>query len=109
MLDARSAASGSGGADPGIKRRSVLKSLLAGSLACSAPVALAQGLVATPARTEGPFYPDELPLDQDNDLIIVCGHRARAAGEITDLAGPSRARRAPRRASWASNSGPPFA
>jgi protocatechuate 3,4-dioxygenase beta subunit len=93
MLDARSAASGAGRAQaggvdgPGTKRRTVLKSLLAGSLACSAPVALAQGLVATPAQTEGPFYPDKLPLDQDNDLIIISGHQARAAGEITDLTG----------------------
>jgi protocatechuate 3,4-dioxygenase beta subunit len=87
MLHAKLAEAGSGGDDPGIKRRTVLKTLLAGSLACSATVALAQGLVATAAQTEGPFYPDKLPLDQDNDLIIISGHQARAAGEVTDLTG----------------------
>jgi protocatechuate 3,4-dioxygenase beta subunit len=69
------------------KRRTFLKGLLAGSLACSTHAAMAQGLVVTPAQTEGPFYPDQLPLDQDNDLIIISGHRAPAAGEITELTG----------------------
>ena len=31
----------------------------------------AEALVGTPPQTEGPFYPDKLPLDQDNDLIIL--------------------------------------
>jgi hypothetical protein len=61
MLDARSAASGSGGADPGIKRRSVLKSLLAGSLACSAPVALAQGLSRLRPGPKGLFIRTSCP------------------------------------------------
>jgi protocatechuate 3,4-dioxygenase beta subunit len=29
--------------------------------------AFAEQLAATPERTEGPFYPDRLPLDTDND------------------------------------------
>jgi protocatechuate 3,4-dioxygenase beta subunit len=29
----------------------------------------AEELAGTPSRTEGPFYPDKLPLDTDNDLI----------------------------------------
>ena len=65
------------------KRRTVLNSLLLGALACSA--AWAQSLIATPAQTEGPFYPDKLPLDQDNDLLIIDGHKTPAAGEITHL------------------------
>jgi protocatechuate 3,4-dioxygenase beta subunit len=69
------------------QRRTVLHGLLLGTLACSAHAAWAQSLIATPAQTEGPFYPDRLPLDQDNDLIIVKGHRAAAAGEITELSG----------------------
>jgi protocatechuate 3,4-dioxygenase beta subunit len=60
--------------------------LLAG-LACAALPASAQSLVPTPKQTEGPFYPDRLPLDQDNDLTMVTGHHAPAAGEITDLTG----------------------
>ena len=70
-----------------MKRRNLLKSLLASSLACSADLALAHNLMATPAQTEGPFFPDKLPLDQDNDLTLIDGHQAPAAGEITDLTG----------------------
>jgi protocatechuate 3,4-dioxygenase, beta subunit len=72
---------------PHHKRRTLLQGLLAGSLACSAQRALAQALIATPAQTEGPFYPDKLPLDQDNDLVLIKGHQAAAAGEVTDLSG----------------------
>jgi protocatechuate 3,4-dioxygenase beta subunit len=61
--------------------------LLLGALACVAQPALAQTLATTPLQTEGPFYPDRLPLDQDNDLTMVVGHRAPAAGKITDLTG----------------------
>jgi len=61
--------------------------MLLGALACAAQPALAQSLVPTPRQTEGPFYPDRLPLDQDNDLTMVAGHNAPAAGEITDLTG----------------------
>ena len=28
-------------------------------------------LIQTPAQTEGPFYPDKLPLDTDNDLLVI--------------------------------------
>ena len=94
MLDPKSASSefsralplgGHNGRD--IKRRTLLKSLLASSLACSTHLALAQGLIATPAQTEGPFFPDKLPLDKDNDLVIISGHQTPAAGEITELTG----------------------
>jgi protocatechuate 3,4-dioxygenase beta subunit len=36
---------------------------------------------------EGPFYPDKLPLDTDNDLIIVNDSVSPAVGEITYLTG----------------------
>jgi protocatechuate 3,4-dioxygenase beta subunit len=70
-----------------MKRRTLLKSLLASSLAGGTDPALAQSLTATPAQTEGPFYPDKLPLDQDNNLIFINGRQTPAAGEITDLTG----------------------
>ena len=70
-----------------IKRRILLNGLLIGALACSTQRAFAQNLIATPAQTEGPFYPDRLPLDQDNDLIMVAGREKPAAGEITHLTG----------------------
>jgi protocatechuate 3,4-dioxygenase beta subunit len=41
----------------------------------------------TPAMTEGPFYPDRLPLDTDNDLVIVNNSITPAVGEITHLTG----------------------
>lgn len=37
--------------------------------------------------TEGPFYPEKLPLDSDNDLIIVSDSLTPAVGEITHVAG----------------------
>jgi protocatechuate 3,4-dioxygenase beta subunit len=36
---------------------------------------------------EGPFYPDRLPLDTDNDLLIVNDGITPAVGEITHLTG----------------------
>jgi protocatechuate 3,4-dioxygenase, beta subunit len=59
--------------------------LLLAALACVAQPALAQSLAQTPAQTEGPFYPDRLPLDQDNDLTMVAGHHAPATGKITEF------------------------
>src|SRR5205823_7986622 len=44
-------------------------------------------LARTPPLTEGPFYPDRLPLDTDNDLIIVSNAITPAVGEITHLTG----------------------
>jgi len=51
------------------------------------PGAFAQELMRTPAQTEGPFYPDKLPLDTDNDLLIVNEKLTPAVGEITHLTG----------------------
>ena len=47
----------------------------------------ADELARTPPRTEGPFYPDQLPLDTDNDLIIINDKITPAVGEITHLSG----------------------
>jgi protocatechuate 3,4-dioxygenase, beta subunit len=47
----------------------------------------AEQLIRTPPLTEGPFYPDKLPLDTDNDLIIVNDKITPAIGEITHLSG----------------------
>ncbi len=48
---------------------------------------LAHELMLTPPQTEGPFYPDRLPLDTDNDLIIVNETLDEAIGTITHLTG----------------------
>jgi len=49
--------------------------------------AFADELTRTPPQTEGPFYPNKLPLDTDNDLIIVNDGITPAVGEITHLTG----------------------
>ena len=49
--------------------------------------AFAEQLARTPRMTEGPFYPDKLPLDTDNDLIIINDSLTPAIGEITHLTG----------------------
>jgi protocatechuate 3,4-dioxygenase beta subunit len=49
--------------------------------------AFADQLTKTPKQTEGPFYPNKLPLDTDNDLIIVNDGITPAVGDITHLTG----------------------
>jgi protocatechuate 3,4-dioxygenase, beta subunit len=64
--------------------------LMAGSLGAAAwlvPGVFAQELTRTPSVTEGPFYPDRLPLDTDNDLILIGNSTTPAVGEITHLTG----------------------
>lgn len=51
------------------------------------PGLFAEELVKTPRQTEGPFYPNKLPLDTDNDLIIVNDSLKPSVGEITHLTG----------------------
>lgn len=47
----------------------------------------AEELSATVATTEGPFYPDRMPLDTDNDLILINDAITPAVGEVSWLAG----------------------
>jgi protocatechuate 3,4-dioxygenase, beta subunit len=72
-------------------RRLFLGTLSLSAAALATPGVLAQELdrtlVRTPAQTEGPFYPDRLPLDTDNDLIIVNNSLTPAIGQITHLTG----------------------
>jgi protocatechuate 3,4-dioxygenase beta subunit len=41
----------------------------------------------TPSQTAGPFYPLNLPLDHDNDLVCVTGQPTAALGAVTHLTG----------------------
>jgi len=68
-------------------RRNFLSTLASGAVAFTAPGVLAAELVRTPSQTEGPFYPDKLPLDTDNDLIVINAALTPAVGEITYLSG----------------------
>lgn len=49
--------------------------------------AFAEELIKTPGQTEGPFYPNKLPLDTDNDLLVINDGITPAVGEITHLTG----------------------
>src|SRR4030095_16950896 len=51
------------------------------------PGLFAEQLVLTPRQTEGPVYPDHLPLDTDNDLLVINDGITPAVGEITHLTG----------------------
>lgn len=70
-----------------LQRRKFLSTLAAGAVVFSAPGAFAEELIRTPQQTEGPFYPDKLPLDTDNDLIVINDGLTPAVGEITYLSG----------------------
>jgi len=47
-------------------RRHFVKGIAFGAAAFMVPGVFAEELVRTPRQTEGPFYPDKLPLDTDN-------------------------------------------
>ena len=67
---------------PARTRRHFLSTLaVAGGGLLYAPGVFAEELALTPRQTEGPFYPDQLPLDTDNDLIVVNDALTPAVGE----------------------------
>jgi protocatechuate 3,4-dioxygenase beta subunit len=68
-------------------RRRFLHGLGASATALAVPDAFAETLRRTPVMGDGPYYPDKLPLDTDNDLLIVNDHTTRAVGEIAHLTG----------------------
>lgn len=59
----------------------------AGAAAFFTPGVFADQLTQTPAQTEGPFYPDKLPLDTDNDLLVINDAITPAVGAVTHLSG----------------------
>ena len=68
-------------------RRSFLATAGASFVAMGATGAFAEQLTRTPRQTEGPFYPDKLPLDTDNDLLIINDAVTPSLGQITHLSG----------------------
>ena len=72
-------------------RRSMLQKAALVSAAFALPGCFAEevegGLVRTASMVEGPFYPDKLPLDTDNDLLLINDSLAPGVGEITYLSG----------------------
>ena len=75
-------------------RRAFLRYGSLGAAALWVPGVFADELIKTPSQTEGPFYPNKLPLDTDNDLVILnnslnpaVGTIAHVSGKVTDLKG----------------------
>jgi protocatechuate 3,4-dioxygenase beta subunit len=68
-------------------RRHFLGALALGGAGVMAPGAFAEELIRTAAVEEGPFYPDKLPLDTDNDLLVVNDSLTPAVGQVTHLSG----------------------
>lgn len=69
------------------ERRRFLAQATAGTAALfTVPGAFAD-LIRTAPQGEGPFYPDKLPLDTDNDLLLINDSITPAVGEVTHLTG----------------------
>ena len=47
----------------------------------------AEALTTTLPTTEGPFYPDKMPLDTDNDLLVINNSITPAVGEVAWVSG----------------------
>ncbi|MDA1324815.1 MAG: protocatechuate 3,4-dioxygenase [Proteobacteria bacterium] len=73
--------------DRKLSRRRLVTTLAAGAAMGMALPAGAASLMATPHQNEGPFYPVNIPLDHDSDLVQVTGHAKAAAGDIVHLFG----------------------
>ncbi|MBL9133028.1 MAG: intradiol ring-cleavage dioxygenase [Verrucomicrobiaceae bacterium] len=70
-----------------LDRRRLLHSLLAVTGGVITGDLYAEALTLTPRATEGPYYPDHLPLDQDNDLTLVAGGKIPSGGIVTEFGG----------------------
>jgi protocatechuate 3,4-dioxygenase beta subunit len=70
-----------------LSRRHFVQGAAAGAALFTTRGLFAEELVQTAPIGEGPFYPDKLPLDTDNDLLIINDAITPAVGEITHLTG----------------------
>jgi len=70
-----------------IHRRRFLQHSAFATAAFATPGLFAEELTRTPRQTEGPFYPNKLPRDTDNDLLILNDSITPAVGQITHLTG----------------------
>lgn len=73
-------------------RRQFLKQAAFGAALFTTPGLFAEELqkaelTRTARQTEGPFYPDKLPLDTDNDLMVINDSITPGVGTITHLTG----------------------
>jgi protocatechuate 3,4-dioxygenase beta subunit len=63
-------------------RRVFLSTLTLGAATFTTRGLFADELFRTPPQTEGPFYPNKLPLDTDNDLLIINDGITPAVGDV---------------------------
>lgn len=70
-----------------VTRRSFLRNTAWAAALFSTPGLFAEQLTRTPAQTEGPFYPNHLPLDTDNDLLVINEGVTPAVGDVTYVSG----------------------
>ena len=73
-----------------LTRRGFLGGAALAGAAWTRPGVFAQALAETAGMTEGPYYPDRMPLDTDNDLLILNDATTPAVGEVTRLTGSIR-------------------
>lgn len=68
-------------------RRQFLTALGVGGAFWLNPGAFAQAITETPTLTLGPYYPDRMPLDLDNDLLLINNAITPAVGVISWITG----------------------
>lgn len=68
-------------------RRQFLRQAAFGTAMFTTAGLFAEELTRTAYQGEGPFYPDRLPLDTDNDLLVINDTITPAVGEVTHLSG----------------------
>jgi protocatechuate 3,4-dioxygenase beta subunit len=68
-------------------RRQLVQGLTIGAAALTIRGVFAETLRHTAITGDGPFYPDRLPLDTDNDLLIINDGITPAVGQVTHLTG----------------------
>ena len=68
-------------------RRGFLRTTAGVAASLTSVGAFAEALTRTPAATEGPYYPNHLPLDTDNDLIVINNSLTPAVGEVGYVSG----------------------
>ncbi len=68
-------------------RREALSRIACSAAMFAVPGRFAEQLTRTAQVGEGPFYPDKLPLDTDNDLLLLNDSITPAVGSITHLTG----------------------
>ena len=70
-----------------LNRRQMIQQTAFTAAAFATPGLFAEELTKTPRQVEGPFYPNKLPLDTDNDLLLINDKITPAVGKITHLTG----------------------